>query len=83
MHFCITGPVQFIRQRGQRLLTNENFKDQLPQFLVKEWQQNYYWYINQGKILFVFYGGNCFQYVPDQINLSRLCPSSCAASRQA
>ena len=35
--FCITGPDQFIRQRGQKLLTNGTFKDQLAQFLVKEW----------------------------------------------
>ena len=64
--FCITGPHQFIRQRGQRLLTNGIFKDQLGQFLVKEWQQDYYWNIYQGKILFASYGGNCFQYVPNE-----------------
>ncbi len=63
--YIITGPDQTMRQSGQKLLTNGVFKNELGKFLLKEWGKDHYWNIFGGKTLYASYGGECFQYVPD------------------
>ena len=60
--YTITGPDQTIRQSGKKLLSNTGFKTALSKFLLNEWQNAQYYNILQEKILFVSYGGKCFQY---------------------
>jgi len=65
--YNITGPEQTIRQSGPKLLTNGIFKNELAKFLLKEWGKDHYWYIFGGKTLVASYGGECFQYIPDEL----------------
>ena len=65
--FCITGSeLRSVHQIAWSEIVNQ-WKFQRPTCSVSRegWQQDYL-NIYQGKILFVFYIGNCFQYVPDQ-----------------
>ena len=64
--YVITGPDQTIRQSGKKLLTNGVFKNELAKFILKEWGKDHYWNIFGGKTLLASYGGECFQYVPDE-----------------
>ena len=64
--YTITGPDQIIRQSGKKLLTNGAFKNELAKFLLKEWRKSNYWNIFGGKTLLASFGGECFQYFPDE-----------------
>ena len=64
--YVITGPEQTIRQCGQKLLSNGEFKNAFSKFIVKEWRKQHYYTILEGKVLFVSYGGECYQYIPNQ-----------------
>ena len=64
--YTITGPDQIIRQSGKKLLTNGAFKNELAKFLFKEWRKSNYWNIFGGKTLLASFGGECFQYFPDE-----------------
>ncbi|XP_030837116.1 uncharacterized protein LOC105437992 [Strongylocentrotus purpuratus] len=64
----ITGPDQTIRQSGQKLLANGVFKNELAKFLLREWGNDHHSYIYHGKTLFASYGGECYQYTPDEHN---------------
>ena len=73
-NYNITGPEQAIRQSGKKLLDNGNFKNELARFLLREWGKDNYWSFLSGKTLFASYGGECIQYVPDElqhINVSK------------
>jgi len=65
--YNITGSEQTIRQSGQKLLQNGNFKDELARFLLKEWGKDHYCHFLAGKTLYASYGGECYQYVPDEL----------------
>ena len=65
--YVITGPDQTIRQTGQKLLTNCTFKNELAKFLVKEWGKTHYWNIMNGKTVVASYGGECLQFIPDEL----------------
>lgn len=64
--YTITGPDQRIRQSGQKLLANGIFKNELSKFLLQEWKKDHYNNIIRGKILFVSYGGECYQFFQDE-----------------
>lgn len=64
--YVITGPEQTIRQSGKKLLNNGVFKDELAKFVLKEWGKDHYWNIFAGKTLVASYGGDCYQYIPDE-----------------
>ena len=66
--YVITGSDQTIRQSGKKLLTNGVFKNELAKFLLKEWGKDHYWNTLGGKTLFASYGGECFQFIPDEHN---------------
>ena len=68
LQYTITGPDQKIRQSGQKLLDNGVFKNELGKFLLQEWKKDHYWSIYKGKTVVVSYGGECFQYIPDELN---------------
>lgn len=57
--FVIAGPEQAPKQNCQKLLQNGIFKDQLAQFMLKEWRNDHYGAILQNKTLVVSHGGNC------------------------
>ncbi|XP_068240150.1 uncharacterized protein [Palaemon carinicauda] len=63
--YTITGPNQTMRRKGAKLLKNGMFKNELGKFLLKEWGGNHYWNILNGKTLYASYGGECFQYTPN------------------
>ncbi|XP_068213902.1 uncharacterized protein [Palaemon carinicauda] len=63
--YTITGPNQTMRHKGAKLLKNGMFKNELGKFLLKEWGGNHYWNILNGKTLYASYGGECFQYTPN------------------
>ena len=65
MQFTITGPEQILMQSGQKLLKNGIFKNEIAKFLLKEWAKDHYHNLFQGKKLTASYGGDCFQYIPD------------------
>ena len=73
--YTITGPDQTMRQRGQTLLRNSTFKNELGKFLLEEWGKDHYWNIYSGKIVFASHGGECLQFIPDaacqQISVTR------------
>ena len=72
----ITGPDQKIRQNGKNLLKNGTFKNELAMFFLVEWRKLNHWEAFRGEMLFVSYGGECFQYDPDaQQNISVPSPS--------
>ena len=54
--YVITGPDQTIRQSGNKL----------AKFILNEWGKDHYWTIFGGKTLLASYGGECFEYVPDE-----------------
>lgn len=64
--YTITGPNQTMRHKGAKLLKNGIFKNELGKFLLKEWGKNHYWNILNGKTLYASYGGECFQYTPNE-----------------
>lgn len=64
-HYTITGPDQKMRQNGQKLLGNGNLKNELGKFLLHEWGKEHYCNIFRGKTVIVSYGGDCYQYIPD------------------
>ncbi|XP_068212466.1 uncharacterized protein [Palaemon carinicauda] len=64
LNYNITGADQKMRQRGDKLLSNSTFKNELGKFLLREWQKDHYWHILNGKTLFASYGGDCIQYTP-------------------
>ena len=57
--FIITGPEQGPRQGCQKLLQNLIFKEQLAQFLQREWQRDHYGPILANKTLIVYHGDSC------------------------
>ena len=61
----ITGAEQSIRQSGQKLIHNTNFKDELAKFLLKEWIKPHYSVYIEGKTLYASYGGKCYLYISD------------------
>ena len=63
--YIISGPEQKIRQSGQKLLQNGIFKNEFGKFLLREWKKDHYWHLLEGKILVASFGGECYQYVPD------------------
>ena len=65
--YVITGPNQTIRQNGQKLLGNGMFKNELGKFLMNEWGKDHYHHIFKGKTVFVSHGGECQQYIPDDV----------------
>ena len=54
-----------MRHKGEKLLKNGKFKNELGEFLLKEWGKNHYWNIQNGKTLYASYSGECFQYAPN------------------
>lgn len=64
--YSITGPEQVMRQSGPKLLTNGSFKNELTKFLLMEWKKDHYHNLFNGKMLFASYGGECYQYYPDE-----------------
>ena len=62
--FIITGTEQRPKQSGNQLLKNENFKQQLAIFLLKEWSKPHYGPVLNGKVLVASHGGNCCRYTP-------------------
>lgn len=64
--YVISGPEQTARQSCQKLLLNGTFKDQLAQFLLREWQQDKYGAIIANKTLVVSHGGNCVRLTFDE-----------------
>ena len=64
--YTITGPDQTMRQQGEKLLTNGNFKNELATFLMKEWTKDHYWNVMNGKTLYVSYGGECLEYISNE-----------------
>ena len=51
-----------MRQKGDKLLTNGTFKNEMGKFLLREGQQDHYWNILNGKTLFASHGEDCFHY---------------------
>ncbi|XP_041481075.1 uncharacterized protein LOC121428475 [Lytechinus variegatus] len=64
-NYTITGPEQTIRQSASKLLSSASFKNEFSKFILKEWGKAHYWKIFNGKTLFASYGGDCYQYTPD------------------
>ena len=62
--YTITGPEQNMRQKGEKLLRNASFKNEMGKFLLQKWQKDHYRNILNGKILFASFGGECFKYTP-------------------
>ena len=70
--YSIIGAEQTLRQKGETLLKNGTFKDELGRFLIKEWGKSHYHNILDGRTLYASYGGDCTQYVPDENEVSIL-----------
>ena len=66
VNYEITGPEQSIRQSGQKLIHNINFKDELARFLLREWMKAHYSAYIEGKVVYASYGGKCYQYISDE-----------------
>ncbi|KAK3895072.1 hypothetical protein Pcinc_001168 [Petrolisthes cinctipes] len=54
-----------MRQNCQKLLGNSNFKNEQGKFMLHEWGKEHYCNIFGGKTGIVSYGGDCYQYIPD------------------
>lgn len=65
--YKITGSEQSIRQSGEKLIKNGKFKDELARFLLKEWGKDHYCNYLVGKTLYASYGGECYQYITDEL----------------
>jgi hypothetical protein len=73
--YSITGPEQKIRQSGKKLLTNGVFKNEFAQFLLKEWKKGNYWNIFGGTTVIASHGGECYQYIPNELHeINVICP---------
>ena len=64
-HYVTTGPEQTILQSGQKLLNNVEFKNEISEFFLREWQKGHYYSLFSGKILYVFHGNECCEFVPN------------------
>ena len=42
------------------------FKNEVAKLLLKDWENGHYWNIIGGKKVLASYGGECFQYLPDE-----------------
>ena len=64
--YTITRPEQTVRQNVSKLLSNAAFKNELSKFFLMEIRKAHYWNIYSGMTLFISYGGDCFQFTPDE-----------------
>ena len=64
-HYVTTGPEQTILQSGQKLLNNVEFRSEISEFFLREWQKGHYYCLFSGKVLYVFHGGECYEFVPN------------------
>ena len=63
--FLMSSLHQSLKQTGLQLLRNENFKEELAKFLLKEWKKDYYAPFLKGKTLFATHAGTCYSYTSD------------------
>ncbi len=60
--YVITGPEQYRPKKIADSLKSTSFKQQLPQFLAKEWESHHYAKLIQQRNVYLAYLGTCFHF---------------------